>query len=118
MHTYQADRAMNFYAHTKGSVDIGFVDVDATGNLRASGQCRFVDTVGKSGVVALCRVSRMPRPCGRGRGTILCEGTSFAREYFVRGNRAPERPPLSVRVRVRVRVCVCVSVCMFVCVYV
>jgi len=41
--------AMNIYAHTKGLVDIGFVDVDATGNSRASGQCRCMD-MGKSGV--------------------------------------------------------------------
>jgi len=45
--------ARNIYAQTKGFVDIGFVDVDATGNLQASGQCRCMD-MGNSGVAALC----------------------------------------------------------------
>ena len=48
--------AMNNYAHPKGSVDIGFVDVNATGHLRASGQCRCMD-MGRSGVTELCHVA-------------------------------------------------------------
>jgi len=40
------------YAHAKGFVNVEFVDVDAAGNLRASGQCRYMD-VGKSGVAAV-----------------------------------------------------------------
>jgi len=42
----------NIYAHTKGFVDVGFVDVHAIGNLRSSEQCRCTD-MGKSGVTAL-----------------------------------------------------------------
>jgi len=46
--------ARKMYAHTKDCVvinfvDVGFVDIDATGNVRASWQCRLMH-MGKSGV--------------------------------------------------------------------
>ena len=44
--------AMNMHVHTKGFFDVDFVDVDAAGNVRASGQCRSVD-MGKYSVAAV-----------------------------------------------------------------
>jgi len=44
--------AMNMYAHAKGFVDVDFCDVNAACNLRACGQCRYMD-MGKSGVAAV-----------------------------------------------------------------
>jgi len=60
--------ARKMYAHTKDCVavdfvDVGFVDIDATGNLRASWQSRWMD-MGKSGVAANLRPA-LEQGCGK-----------------------------------------------------
>jgi len=82
--------ALNIDANTKDFVDVDFVDINGTGNLRASGQCRCMD-MGKSGVAAVHHGAFAMEACrtpghSLGRKSFLSR-VLVAATYWVRSGR-------------------------------